>query len=217
MVAAMAAAKSRDVAFIAMLAGPGVKGAELLAEQANLISEVAGVPAELRAFNQETQQRMFAIVQEAKSQQDARTDLAALWEQRKRDAAASPTLADDAKRTIANGDATFHSQVEMLCSPWMVYFLSYDPAQTLQRVQVPVLAIDGSKDLQVPARQNLPAIEAALKAGGNSRVKIVELPGLNHLLQKAGTGSPAEYAVIEQTIDPQALAVLGEWVVAQSR
>jgi hypothetical protein len=200
-----------------MLAGPGVKAADLLVEQANLIGEAAGVPVELRAFNQETQQRMFAIVQEAKSQQDARTELAELWKQRKRDAAASEALNDDAKRTIANGDATFHSQIEMVCSPWMVYFLNYDPAQTLQRVHVPVLAIDGSKDLQVPARQNLPAIEAALKAGGNSRVRIVELPGLNHLLQKAGTGSPAEYALIEQTIDPQALTVLGDWVVARSR
>lgn len=218
MVAAMVAAKSKDVAFIAMLAGPGVKGADLLLLQARLISEVSGMPEGLRNFNQETQQRMFAIVeQEESSLQAMRSKLAELWERRKQDAAASSTLGDDEKRIIANGDATFQSQLAMLSSQWMRYFLHYDPAQTLQRVHVPVLAIDGSNDLQVPARQNLPAIEAALKAGGNSRVKILELPGLNHLFQKSTTGSPAEYGVIEQTIDPQALAVLGEWVVAQCR
>jgi pimeloyl-ACP methyl ester carboxylesterase len=215
-VAALAAAKSKDVAFIAMLAGPGVKGVDLLLMQSSLISEISGVPAGLRAFNQETQQRMFGIVQEEKSPQAARAKLATFWEQRKKDAAASPTLGDNEKRLIASGDATFQSQLELLSSPWMRHFLSYDPAPTLRRVRVPVLAINGLIDLQVPARQNLPAIEAALKAGGNANAKIVELRDLNHLLQKATTGSPAEYGVIEQTIDPQALAVIGEWVVAQS-
>jgi fermentation-respiration switch protein FrsA (DUF1100 family) len=117
---------------------------------------------------------------------------------------------------IAGGDATFQSQLEFLTSAWMRHFLSYDPAATLRRVRVPVLAINGSLDLQVPVRQNLPAIEAALKAGGNTNVKVVELHDLNHLFQKATTGSPAEYGKIEQTIDPQALQTIGEWVVTQS-
>jgi uncharacterized protein len=216
MVAALAAVKSKGVAFIAMLAGPGVKGSEVLLLQAKLVSEIAGVRAGLRAFNHETQQRMFAIVQEEKTSQAVRVRLAALWEQRKQDAAASTELGENEKSMIAGGDATFQSQLDILASPWMRHFLSYDPAQTLRRVRVPVLAINGMLDLQVPAQQNLPAIQAALEAGGNSNVKIVELAGLNHLLQKATTGSPAEYGKIEQTIDPQALKVIGEWVATQT-
>lgn len=216
MVAALAAVKSKDVAFIAMLAGPGVQGSELLLLQASVISEIAGVPAGMRAFNRETQQRMFAIVQAEKTSQAARARLAAAWEQSKQDAAASSQLGENEKRMIAGGDATFQSQLEILTSPWMRHFLSYDPAPTLRRVRVPVLAINGSLDLQVPVRQNLPAIEAALKAGGNTNVKVVELRGLNHLFQKATTGSPAEYGKIEQTIDPQALQTIGEWVATQS-
>jgi fermentation-respiration switch protein FrsA (DUF1100 family) len=96
----------------------------------------------------------------------------------------------------------------------MRHYLSYDPASTLQRVRVPVLAINGSLDLQVPAKQNLPAIEAALKAGGNGKTKVVELPGLNHLFQKATSGAPAEYGTIEETMNPQALAVIGDWILA---
>ena len=217
MVAAMVAAKSQDVAFIAMLAGPGVKGAELLLLQASLVSEISGVSAGLRAFNQQTQQRMFGVVQSERSRAAARTKLAALWEERKKDAAASAQLNDQEKRLIASGDATMASQLDVLTSPWMRHFLGYDPAATLKRVRVPVLAINGLIDLQVPARQNLPAIEAALKAGGNTHVKIVELRDLNHLFQKATTGSPAEYGTIEETINPQALTVIGEWVVAQTR
>ena len=216
MVAALAAAKSKDVAFIAMLAGPGVKGSELLLLQASVISEIAGVPAGMRAFNRETQQRMFAVVQAEKTSQAARAQLAAVWEQRKHEAAASSQLGENEKRMIAGGDATFQSQLEILTSPWMRHFLSYDPAATLRRVRVPVLAINGSLDLQVPVRQNLPAIEAALKAGGNTSVKVVELRDLNHLFQKATTGSPAEYGTIEQTMDPQALQMIGEWVVTQT-
>jgi pimeloyl-ACP methyl ester carboxylesterase len=216
MVATLAAAKSKDVAFIAMLAGPGVKGSELLLLQASLISEISGVPAGMRAFSHESRQRMFAIVQEEKTSQAARTQLTALWQQRKQDAAASSQLGENEKRMIAGGDATFQSQLELLTSAWMRHFLSYDPAATLRRVRVPVLAINGSLDLQVPVRQNLPAIEAALKAGGNTNVKVVELHDLNHLFQKATTGSPAEYGKIEQTIDPQALQTIGEWVVTQS-
>jgi hypothetical protein len=217
MVAALAAARSKDIAFIAMLAGPGVKGTELLLAQANLVSQISGVPAGLRAFNQETQQRMFGIVLAEKSREAARTKLAALWEERKKDAAASTTLGDAEKRLIAAGGATMQTQLDIMTSPWMRHFLAYDPVPTLQRVRVPVLAINGLIDLQVPARQNLPAIEAALRAGGNTRVKIVELRDLNHLFQKATTGSPAEYGKIEETINPQALAVIGEWVVAQTR
>lgn len=109
------------------------------------------------------------------------------------------------------------SQLDIMTSPCMRHFLGYDPAPTLKRVRVPVLAINGLLDLQVPAQQNLPAIEAALKAGGNTSVKIVELRDLNHLFQKATTGSPAEYGRIEETINPQALSVIGEWVVGQAR
>jgi pimeloyl-ACP methyl ester carboxylesterase len=217
MVAAIAATKSRDVAFIAMLAGPGVKGRDLLLMQAGLVSEVAGVPAGLRDFNRETQERMFAIVLAEKSREAAREKLAALWEERKKDAAASTLLSAREKQLIGAGDATMRTQLDVLTTPWMRHFLAYDPSTTLKRVRVPVLAINGLIDLQVPARQNLPAIAAALEAGGNTNVKIVELRDLNHLFQKATTGSPAEYGTIEETMSPQALTVIGEWVAAQTQ
>lgn len=107
------------------------------------------------------------------------------------------------------------AQREQLQSPWFRYFLEYDPASALAKVKCPVLAVIGEKDRQVPAEQNLPAIRKALTIGGNQHFEADELPGLNHLFQAAKTGSPAEYAEIEETISPLALEKIANWLAKQ--
>jgi fermentation-respiration switch protein FrsA (DUF1100 family) len=82
---------------------------------------------------------------------------------------------------------------------------------------MPVLAINGEKDLQVPPKENLAAIEKALKAGGKKNFMAKELPGLNHLFQTSQTGAPSEYAKIEETIAPAALQAMGDWILAQAK
>ncbi len=77
--------------------------------------------------------------------------------------------------------------------------------------------MNGEKDLQVPPTINLPAIKAALKAGGNKDVTIKLMPGMNHLFQTCKTGSPSEYATIEETISPLALATMGDWILAHAK
>ena len=99
--------------------------------------------------------------------------------------------------------------------PWFRFSLSYDPRPTLQKVRVPVLALIGELDLQVDPEQNLPEIRKVLETGGNSDATIRELPGLNHLLQKAETGSPQEYAAIEETMNPVALETIRDWILAR--
>jgi len=105
------------------------------------------------------------------------------------------------------------AQLGQITSPWFRYFIAYDPATALRKVMCPVLAINGEKDLQVSPRQNLPAIRKALEAAGNKDFEIAELPGLNHLFQTAKTGSPAEYAQIEETISPVALERIAAWIL----
>ena len=97
-------------------------------------------------------------------------------------------------------------------TPWFRYFLSYDPRPALAKVRCPVLAIIGERDLQVPYEQNLEAIGAALKAGGNTNVTLLHPPGLNHLFQAATTGSPSEYSGIEETMSPGALDAITQWI-----
>jgi uncharacterized protein len=82
----------------------------------------------------------------------------------------------------------------------------------LCKIKAPVLAIIGEKDLQVPPKENLPAIRKALGAAGNQNFEVVELPGLNHLFQTARTGESSEYGEIEETISPLALEKITKWI-----
>ena len=96
----------------------------------------------------------------------------------------------------------------------MKRFLVLDPAAPLRKMTCPVLALNGSLDVQVTPEQNLPAIERAL---GEARVPVTArvMPGLNHLFQPARTGGLDEYASIETTIDPAVLKAVADWVLAQ--
>ena len=94
----------------------------------------------------------------------------------------------------------------------MRYFLKYDSRVALRTVDVPVLALGGTLDLQVPARENLSGIDTALKAAGNTDYRVVALPNLNHLFQTATIGSPAEYPQIEETVAPAALELIASWI-----
>jgi fermentation-respiration switch protein FrsA (DUF1100 family) len=82
---------------------------------------------------------------------------------------------------------------------------------------VPVLAVNGEKDLQVDAGENLAAIRKALQEGGNKKVEVKALPGLNHLFQTATTGSPGEYARISETFAPTAMQVVSDWVTGLTK
>jgi len=124
-------------------------------------------------------------------------------------------LTDDERRAVGDIDSLTIAATRPLLSPWFRFFMGYDPAPTLRKVRCPVLALNGSKDFQVPPQEDLAAIEAALKAGGNRHSSVKQLPGLNHLFQTAATGSITEYGTIEETIAPVALDAMSDWITAQ--
>lgn len=114
---------------------------------------------------------------------------------------------------IPNPPAAWIAQnVAAITAPWMSYFIAWDPAPTLASVEVPVLALFGSLDLQVHPDANAPSVSQALSGNAGATVEI--LPGLNHLFQEATTGNPSEYALIEQTMSPVALARIADWINA---
>ncbi len=109
-------------------------------------------------------------------------------------------------KALKNGELAGHSH------PWMKCFLELEPSVYLKKVKQPILVLNGTKDLQVLYKQNLPAIKKALKEGGNKSYKIHKLKGLNHLFQECKTGSPNEYFQIEQTISPKVLKLMKDFV-----
>jgi uncharacterized protein len=108
------------------------------------------------------------------------------------------------------------AQIKQVLNPWWRYILGMDNKSILKKVKCPVLAIYGEKDQQYPGK-NIPVIEEALKEGGNKNFMIKKLPGLNHLFQTAETGSEYEYIRIEETIAPQALQVITDWILKLTR
>jgi fermentation-respiration switch protein FrsA (DUF1100 family) len=109
------------------------------------------------------------------------------------------------------------AQFQGILTPEMKSFVFYDPATALRKVKAPVLALNGTRDLQVDYNQNLPAIKAALTAAGNADFTVKELPGLNHLFQKCEKCSVAEYGSLEETFSPTALEIVGDWLVRHTR
>lgn len=209
-VAPMVAASSRDVAFIVLMAGMGVPFEDCLREQSRLLLKANGADDAYIARNEALVKRIFAI---AKLESDP-----AVRKQRLQDLAQSviDSLAASGEIFPEADKRDLEGSVEMSATPWMHYLLNYDPAATLRRVRVPVLAINGELDLQVPPSQNLPAIKAAIEGGGNRDVTTRELPKLNHLFQTASTGSTTEYGTIEETISPVALKVISDWIAART-
>ena len=187
-----------------MMAGPGVPGDEILHEQTALLMRAEGMPETLISENHKNQEKMFAIV---KTEQDAAVAEKKLLEIVAAAVAAAPA---PQKKTV---EATLTNQIKSYNSPWFRYFLTFDPRSTLRQVKVPVLALNGELDLQVPPKQNLPEIAKALKDAGNKNVQIVELPKLNHLFQTTQTGAFSEYAKIQETISPAALTLMSDWIV----
>ena len=189
-IAPMVAARNHDVAFIVLLAGPGVRGDEIIPAQVTAIGEAAGMSHEEAVKAGDLERVILQAIETEKDPAKLREKLAALMPKE-----------------------GFDRQYQLLTSPWYRYFLTYDPAADLRKVTCAVLALNGLKDTQVPAKQNLPAIRKALEAGGNKRFETVEMPGLNHLFQTAKTGSVTEYFHIEETMAPAVLAKIAGWIL----
>ena len=112
------------------------------------------------------------------------------------------------------------AQLSRLNIPWFHFFLNYDPAGALKKMDRPVLALFGENDLQVHPDLNVPVLEAIWESGKHPSSEMVRFPKLNHLFQTSETGSPAEYVKIEETFNPDALNKMTAWiqeVVAENR
>jgi hypothetical protein len=197
MIASIVASRDPTIAFIVLWGGQGVDGRDVSVAQARAVALSSGASEEQArqvAVDQAAMLDVAMAAPDASSMRKALGDLAAKGKM--------PAGAVDAS-------------VAQLSLPWMRHFLAYDPAPTLRKVNVPVLAMLGGKDLQITPAQNEEPLRQALAGNANATVEV--LPGLNHLFQNAKTGSPAEYGTIEETMAPIALNRIVNWISATVR
>lgn len=195
LIASMVASEDQAVAFALLWAGPGVSGQQLLVEQARALSLSSGASPETAQNVAELQRAVLEAVVAEPDVERLHASLGRITAGR----GAAP-IGEDAARALS--------------SAWYRHFLTFDPAPALRNVRVPVLALLGGRDVQIPADQNAPALRAALADNRSASVEV--LPGLNHLFQTALTGAPDEYGRIDETIAPSALARMVDWVVDQA-
>lgn len=190
----MVAARRPEVAFLISLAGPAVKGIDVLKEQQKAILRAQGMTEEMIQFSTNANAQLFDIVETSKDRAEA----------------------DSLMRQLLKGwgynEELTEQTVGQMTSAWMYFFLKYDPAEAIVKTNCPALLLNGSKDVQVIASQNLPAYQKLIDENGKTNLTLQEFPALNHLFQHCETGAPAEYATIEETISEEVLERLTQFV-----
>jgi hypothetical protein len=210
LIAPMVASDSKDVSFIVLLAAPGIEIRKVLLMQQELIAGADGVSdSEIKKFILPVHKKAYQMISVATNSSKLKTDLARLI------AESFDNSPSDLMPVNMTKEEVVSTQSEKWSSEWFRNFLKYDPASILEKVTCPVLALNGEKDLVVTPKENLSGISIALKKGGNTSVTVKELPNLNHLFQNCETGSPAEYAKIQETFSPVALKEISEWILRQ--
>ena len=203
LIAPMVAGNSKDINFIVLLAGPGLRGDKILLLQNELIKRQSGMPEAENQKEKEIYKGAYDLIIASSVNDDTLKSNISSYLKTKYN--------DPSKDEIVKLFAT------QVTGVWMYNFIKLDPAPFLEKVKCPVLALNGSKDLQVPAEVNLDAIKKTLADSGNKKVTTKIVPNLNHLFQECQTGLPTEYETIEQTFSPIALEEISDWLLVQTK
>ena len=187
-----------------LLAGPGVPGRAIIENQTELISRAEEMPADKIESELALQREVLALVSSGKPDEEIRPQLTELIDRRWQQ------MSPEEQKIVTK--EMMASEISKLQSPWVKFFLTYDPRPTLARVKCPTLVVNGQLDLQVDPKLNLPEIRQAFESAGKTNFEIVELERLNHLFQTASSGSPTEYRAIEETMAPLALQTITDYL-----
>ena len=206
MIATMAACENKKVSFIITMAGPGIATDQLLLLQAAALAKANGVSPEEIKTNAELSQKIYDKIARFTGT-ELQTELKILLNEAVKKLPKNQLPPEDKIEELVN------SQIKQVSSPWFVYFLKWNPNTYWSKLKLPVLALNGSLDLQVTARENLAGIKNNLEKAKNKNFETLEMPGLNHLFQEAKTGSVAEYSQLEQTISPTVLDKMSTWIL----
>jgi len=207
MIAPVVASRNKDVKFIILLAGPAVPIVQLMIKQSDDQMRLGGASEEARKLSDSTDMRLYTFVNEHPNlpAADLKIKIDTLLY---RDIRKYP-VADLGGKSIA--EIVKENDMQVI-SPWFRYFIAFKPADYLMKVKCPLLAINGTLDMQVNSKANLGAIKTAMEIADNQHYKVIPLTDLNHLFQKAKTGAVTEYGQISETVNPLALQTVSNWI-----
>ena len=211
LIAPMVASQKNDISFIVLMAGPGIPCDELLILQSAKAGRLGGMDEDFIIVNSNLQKGLYDILKQNGNDEN----LEILLKDKLRSSLAD-IPSEYKPSTESEVESLIESEVKKISSPWFSFFIQQDPKDYLEQVSCPVLAINGTLDSQVLAKENLSGIEKTLTKSGNKCFKIIELQGLNHLFQEAETGAFAEYSKIEQTFSPVFIETMTSWILEET-
>ena len=194
----MVAARNKDVKFVVMLAGQGCTGLEVLLQQNDALYRATGLSDSLLTLRNACMRELFALPAGS-----IQKDFQAVINRY------TTGLSKAQIDSLGLGRGAAYRLKQEMSLPWIQSFMKLDPATYLPKVKCPVLALNGSKDLQVIPHPNLDCIKQLC-----SHADCHEMAGLNHLFQHSATGAPDEYIQTEETFSPEAMKVLADWILA---
>ncbi len=197
LIAPMVAKNSEDVDFVILLAGQGLRGDKNLLLQKSILEQKSGIDELTVNQGQQIFSGAYDLIRNSK-EEELETKLKEYFQQQ------------FAGRLNEN---QIHTLVQQITSPWIKFYLKHDPAPVLEEISIPVLALFGENDFQVPPIENSKIVKESLQKAGNDEVQIIVFDNLNHLFQESSTGLPNEYAEIEQTISPKVLETISTWIL----
>ncbi|MGN6477928.1 MAG: alpha/beta hydrolase family protein [Flavipsychrobacter sp.] len=210
MIAPMVAASRNDIDFIILEAGPGVKIYELMEDQSAASLESEGMPAGIVADYRKLYRGFEQSLITGTSEADARNKMNEVMKAWLK--VAKPGSIEIVGTTDSARAKFIDDFVEIYNDKWFTYFLKYDPQPTLEKLKCKVLAINGSRDIQVLPKSNLDGIRQSLAKSKSKKYDVIELEGLNHLFQECNKCTVAEYGTLDQTISPKALGTVSDWL-----
>ncbi len=183
----------RKVEFIISLAGPTVNGKELLLAQNNLVLRSQGIPQQTVDNYVKALEQVF--------------DLRILGTEIPNPREKIQEIIEDCKVTLP---PALQNNLALVLThdAWTDYFLKLNPMESIKKLKCPAFLLNGDKDIQVPAKMNIP--ESLPLRNRKSKTKIY--PGLNHLFQHCTTGAVNEYKEIEETISPEVLEDISNFI-----
>jgi pimeloyl-ACP methyl ester carboxylesterase len=208
MIAPMVASRNKDVDFIGLLAGPGIPINELMLLQSKAVAASSGATDETIAKNLEISSAIFDFLKETSfKDEELKKSLSEFIK------GELENESEEFLSTLGDQETFISNQVNSLTTPWFLYFIKFNPADYLSKIKCPVLALNGSLDVQVLAKENLEGIGNTLKKSGNKNMVIEELVGQNHLFQSAKTGAVSEYKEIEETFNVSTMKFISDWIL----
>ncbi len=214
LIVSMAAAESKDLAFGVLMAAPGLKGDQRFKLQVRYAAQGEGGDSKVVETMVNLSQEAIQIIRSDKDKNWTRQKLDDLFKKGYSNLSDAEKLKFD---QVLGTWGTEESLKNLFMTPWYRQLADSDPQAFLRKIQCPILAMNGDKDMEEVYPDGMDGIEKALKESGRRDFTLKLFPGMNHMFEKCKTGTPLDYPEIRETVAPEVLDNMTDWILKHTR